>query len=99
MLIKAKRINIFTGVNLSIVFQIGNIQLFRHAGFPSLGWTIYGLERFTPVKMLIYCANLGANDVMQKMRKMRNCAPLIFVAQKMRKFAPTRKSVALETLV
>ena len=33
------------------------------------------------------------------MRKMRNCAQLIFVARKMRKFAPTRKPVALETLV
>ena len=32
------------------------------------------------------------------MRKMRNCAQLIFVARKMRKFAPTRKPVALETL-
>ena len=36
---------------------------------------------------------------MRKMRKMRNCAQLIFVARKMRKFAPTRKPVALETLV
>ena len=35
---------------------------------------------------------------MRKMRKMRNCAQLIFVARKMRKFAPTRKPVALETL-
>ena len=33
------------------------------------------------------------------MRKMRNCAQLIFVARKMREFAPTRKPVALETLV
>ena len=32
------------------------------------------------------------------MRKMRNWAQLIFVARKMRKFAPTRKPVALETL-
>ena len=47
---------------------------------------------------LIYCANLGANDVM-RMRKMRNCAQLIFAARKMRKFAPTRKPVALETLI
>ena len=39
---------------------------------------------------------MGANDVM---RKMRNWAQLIFVAQKMRKFAPTRKPVALETLL
>ena len=36
---------------------------------------------------------------MRKMRKMRNWAQLIFVARKMRKFAPTRKPVALETLV
>ena len=36
---------------------------------------------------------------MRKMRKMWNCAQLIFVARKMRKFAPTRKPVALETLV
>ena len=36
---------------------------------------------------------------MRKMQKMRNCAQLIFVARKMRKFAPTRKPVALETLV
>ena len=35
---------------------------------------------------------------MRKMRKMRNCAQLIFDARKMRKFAPTRKPVALETL-
>ena len=35
---------------------------------------------------------------MRKMRKMRNCAQLSFVARKMRKFAPTRKPVALETL-
>ena len=35
---------------------------------------------------------------MRKMRKMRNCAQLIFVARKMCKFAPTRKPVALETL-
>ena len=33
------------------------------------------------------------------MRKMRNWAQLIFVARKMRKFAPTRKPVALETLL
>ena len=33
------------------------------------------------------------------MRKMRNWAQLIFVALKMRKFAPTRKPVALETLI
>ena len=33
------------------------------------------------------------------MRKMRNCAQLIFAARKMRKFAPTRKPVALETLL
>ena len=32
------------------------------------------------------------------MRKIRNCAQLIFVARKMRKFVPTRKPVALETL-
>ena len=36
---------------------------------------------------------------MRKMQKMRNWAQLIFVAWKMRKFAPTRKPVALETLV
>ena len=36
---------------------------------------------------------------MRKMRKMRNWAQVIFVARKMRKFAPTRKPVALETLV
>ena len=36
---------------------------------------------------------------MRKMRKMRNCAQLIFVARKICKFAPTRKPVALETLV
>ena len=36
---------------------------------------------------------------MQKMRKMRNWAQLIFVARKIRKFAPTRKPVALETLI
>ena len=36
---------------------------------------------------------------MRKMRKMRNCAQLIFVARKMRKFAPTRKPDALETLL
>ena len=35
---------------------------------------------------------------MRKMRKMRNLAQLIFVARKMRKFVPTRKPVALETL-
>ena len=35
---------------------------------------------------------------MRKMRKMRNWAQLIFVARKMRKFVPTRKPVALETL-
>ena len=35
---------------------------------------------------------------MRKMRKMRNWAQLIFVVRKMRKFAPTRKPVALETL-
>ena len=38
----------------------------------------------------IYCSNLGAKDVM---RNMWNCAQLIFVAQKMRKFATTRISV------
>ena len=32
-------------------------------------------------------------------RKMRNCAQLIFVAREMREFAPSRKPVALETLV
>ena len=36
---------------------------------------------------------------MRKMRMMRNWAQLIFVARKMRKFAPRRKPVALETLV
>ena len=36
---------------------------------------------------------------MRKMRKMRNWAQLICVARKMRKFAPTRKPVALETLI
>ena len=36
---------------------------------------------------------------MRKMRKMRISVQLIFVARKMRKFAPTRKPVALETLV
>ena len=46
----------------------------------------------------IYCANFGANDVMRKMRKMWNWAQLTFVARKMRKLAPTRKPVALETL-
>ena len=40
-------------------------------------------------------ASLGAKDLM---RKMRNCTQLIFAARKMRKFAPTRKPVALETL-
>ena len=35
---------------------------------------------------------------MRKMRKMRNCTQLIFAARKMRKFAPTRKPVSLETL-
>ena len=34
---------------------------------------------------------------MRKMRKMRNYTQLIFVARKMRKFAPTRKPVELKT--
>ena len=36
---------------------------------------------------------------MRKTRKLRNWAQLIVVARKMRKFAPTRKPVALETLL
>ena len=36
---------------------------------------------------------------MRKMRKMRNCAQLIFVSRKMREFAPTRKPVPSETLI
>ena len=36
---------------------------------------------------------------MRKMWKIRNCTQLIFVVRKMRKFVPTRKPVALETLL
>ena len=42
----------------------------------------------------IWCAI----EIIALMRKMRNCAQYFFVARKMRKFAPTRKPVALETL-